>query len=81
VHASILETVAQTTEEQLEMPVDMRRAGLGMWQGRDIVELHWVDHPLQHGGEIAVLKGMQGGVGHFESEAFRAAVEVVEFEE
>ncbi len=59
----------------------MRRAGLGMWQGRDLVELHGVDHPLQHGAEIAVLKGLQGGVGHSESEVFRAAVQVVDYEE
>jgi hypothetical protein len=29
---------------------------------------------------MAVLKGLQGGVGHVESDAFRAAVEVVEHE-
>lgn len=80
VHASVHETVECMTESQLEMPVDMRRAGLGMWQGRDLIELHGVDHPLQHGAEIAVLKGLQGGVGHVESEAFRAAVEVVDYE-
>lgn len=51
-----------------------------MWQGRDLIELHGVDHPLQHGAEIAVLKGLQGAVGHVESDAFRAAVEVVEYE-
>jgi hypothetical protein len=80
VHTSLLETVDLLTEAQLDMPVDMSRAGLGMWQGRELVELHGVDHPLQHGGEIAVLKGLQGGIGHVESDAFRAAVEVVEDE-
>jgi hypothetical protein len=80
VHASVLETVEAMTEPQLEMPVDMRRAGLGMWEGRDLIELHGVDHPLQHGAEIAVLKGLQGGVGHVESDAFRAAVEVADYE-
>ena len=38
------------------MPVDMTRAGLGMWQGRDLFELHGFEHPQMHGGEIAVLK-------------------------
>jgi hypothetical protein len=41
-----------------------------------MVELHGVDHPRIHGGEIACLKGLQGGVGWSESEAFAAAVEV-----
>jgi hypothetical protein len=27
-----------------------------------------------------VLKGLQGGVGHFESDDFRTAVEVVEYD-
>lgn len=79
VHASVLQTVDRMTEARLEVPVDMTRAGLGMWQGRDLIELHGVVHPSQHGGEIAVLKGLQGRVGHAESEAFRAAVQVAEY--
>ena len=31
-----------------------------MWEGRDLVELHGVAHPLQHGAEIAVLKRPAG---------------------
>jgi hypothetical protein len=31
-----------------------------------------------HGGEIAVLKGLQGGVGYNEPDEFRAAVEVID---
>lgn len=80
VHTSVEDTVDGLTEAQLEMPVDMTRAGLGVWQGRDLIELHGTEHPLQHGAEIAVLKGLQGGIGHFESDAFRAAVEVVEYD-
>ena len=80
VHAFVIDTVDTVTEAELEMPVDMTRAGLGMWEGRDLVELHGVDHPLQHGAEIAVLKGLQGGVGHIESDDFRTAVEVVEYD-
>ncbi len=79
VHASVLASLDGLTEAQLDMPVDMTRAGLGMWQGRDLFDLHGYSHPQQHGGEIAVLKGLQGGVGHIESDAFRAAVEVVEY--
>ena len=80
VHAFVIDTVDTITKAELEMPVDMTRAGLGMWEGRDLVELHGVDHPLQHGAEIAVLKGLQGGVGHIESDHFRTAVEVVEYD-
>ena len=80
VHASMLESVTGLTEAQLDMPVDMTRAGLGMWQGRDLFDLHGYSHPQQHGGEIAVLKGLQGGIGHTESDAFRAAVEIVEYD-
>jgi hypothetical protein len=57
-------------------PVDMTRAGLGVWEGRDLYELHGCDHPRIHGGEIAVLKGLQGGVGRIEPDEFRAAVTV-----
>jgi hypothetical protein len=63
-------------DEQLDLPVDMTRAGLGMWQGRDLYELHGFAHPHIHGGEIALLKGLQGGIGWAESEAFRTAVSV-----
>jgi hypothetical protein len=81
VHTAVLDSVSALTETQLAMAVDMSRAGLGVWQGRDLIELHGIDHPLQHGGEIAVLKGLQGGIGHYESDAFRTAVEVIEFDE
>ncbi len=80
VQTMTLGTMDRLTEAQLDMRVDMSRAGLGIWRGRDLLELHGIDHPLQHGAEIAVLKGLQGGAGHVESDAFRAAVEVVEYE-
>jgi DinB superfamily len=79
VRAWFIESLGELTDAQLEMPVDMTRAGLGMWAGRDLVELHGYSHPHVHGGEIAVLKGLQGGVGYAESDAFRAAVEVEEY--
>ena len=60
------------TESRLNMPVDMTRSGLGMWEGRDLYELHGSNHPHIHGGEIACLKGLQGSIGWAESEAFRA---------
>jgi hypothetical protein len=66
----------ELSEGHLEMSVDMTRVGLGVWAGRGMVELHGIDHPRIHGGEIACLKGLQEGVGWSESEAFAAAVEV-----
>jgi hypothetical protein len=44
------------------------------------VELHGTNHTRIHGGEIGCLKGLQGGIGFAESEAFRAAVQVEEFD-
>jgi hypothetical protein len=76
VHAAFIDSFAELTNERLELPVDMTRVGLGIWQVRDLYELHGCVHPYIHGGEIAVLKGLQGGVGWVESDAFRTAVSV-----
>jgi hypothetical protein len=81
VHTAFVDALDNLTDEQLDQSVDMRRAGLGIWQGRDLYQLHGCDHPHIHGGEIAVLKGIQGGIGWRESEAFRAAVSVEDFDE
>ncbi len=58
----------------------MTRVGLGIWAGRDLYELHGINHVYIHGGEIAVLKGLHGGVVWAESDTWRAAVEVVDLE-
>jgi hypothetical protein len=76
VHAAFALTLDDLTPDQLDQPVDMTRAGLGMWPGRELYCLHGFEHVRIHGGEIACLKGMQGGVGWAESDAFRAAVVV-----
>jgi hypothetical protein len=76
VQAAFVGSLDELTEDHLEMPVDMTRPGLGVWQGRDLLELHGAHHTRIHGGETACLKGLQGGVGFAESEAFRAAVRV-----
>ena len=80
VHEDFVDSLGELTNEHLVMPVDMRRAGLGMWEGRDLLELHGSNHPHIHGGEIACLKGLQGGIGFAESEAFRTAIQVEEFD-
>jgi hypothetical protein len=76
VHEALLGWLDELTDEHLDRPVDMTRVGLGIWEGRDLYELHGCDRPRIHGGEIAVLKGVQGGVGWDEPEAFRANVSV-----
>jgi DinB superfamily len=76
VHTAFLGSLDELTDEQLDLPVDMTRSGLGVWQGRDLIELHGYGHPHIHGGEIAVLKGLQGGIGWVEPEEFRAGVSV-----
>ena len=80
-HGALVESLEELTDEQLNDQVDMTRAGLGMWEGRDLFELHGSNHVLLHAGEIACLKGLQGGVGWAESDAFRAAVIVEDLSE
>jgi hypothetical protein len=48
----------------------MTRSHLGMWEGRQLLALHGFDNVRIHGGEIAVLKGLQGGIGWAESARF-----------
>jgi hypothetical protein len=75
---AVAATIGAPSAADLDCSVDMTRVGLGIWSGRDLYELHGFNHVYIHGGEIAVLKGLQGGVGYNESEAFRAAVEVID---
>jgi hypothetical protein len=76
VQVAFIGSLVAIGEADLDAPVDMTRAGLGIWQGRDLLWLHGSEHVYIHGGEIACLKGMQGGIGWRESDAFRAAVVV-----
>jgi hypothetical protein len=64
VHSWLADLVDQMPGEDLDRPVDMTRAGLGMWTGRDLFELHGFTHIYMHGGEIACLKGLQGAKGY-----------------
>jgi hypothetical protein len=67
---AFLDSLDDLTDGHLEMPVDPFRSG--DVEGRDLYELHGSNHPHIHGGEIACLKGLQGGIGWAESEAFHA---------
>ena len=60
VHSWLVGSLSELTEADLARPVDMSRAGLGMWRGLDLYVLHGFSHIYQHGGEIACLKGLQG---------------------
>jgi len=70
VHAEVVSWFGALTEDQLTRPVDMTRFDLGMWEGRELLELHGFSHVRIHGGEIAVLKGLQGGRGWAQSDGF-----------
>jgi hypothetical protein len=63
VHRSIEKRLEALSPRELDTPVDMSVHGLGMWTGLDIYNLHGIDHPRLHGGEIACLKGLQGVPG------------------
>jgi hypothetical protein len=78
VHTAFIDSLDDLAAEMLDLPVDMSRVGLGQWRGSDLYVLHGHEHPYIHGGEIAVLKGLQGGIGWAESAAFRAGVSVVD---
>jgi hypothetical protein len=64
VHAELIESLGTLTPAHLTIPIDMTRSGLGVWNGLDILALHGWGHVKIHGGEIAVLKGVQGIAGY-----------------
>lgn len=76
VHADLDAWLDELTIAHLEKPVDMTRADLGIWEGRELIDLHGSHHVRIHGGEIAVLKGLQGGAGWKQSAGFHTAVRV-----
>lgn len=76
VHADLEQWVDELTIEHLEKPIDMTRADLGIWEGREMIDLHGHHHVRLHGGEIAVLKGLQGQVAWQQSAGFHEAVRV-----
>jgi hypothetical protein len=64
VYGGTFELLEGLTGDDLERPVDMSRAGLGLWTARDLYVLHGWRHVYMHGGEIACLKGLQGAKGY-----------------
>jgi len=53
------------TMDDLERSADMSAQGLhlGTWKGLEFYNVHGINHPRLHGGEIACLKGLQGAQG------------------
>jgi hypothetical protein len=49
---------------ELDRKFQMVPEFLGVWTGLDILDLHGQHHIRMHGGEIACLKGLQGGKGY-----------------
>jgi hypothetical protein len=64
VHAWLLGSLDQLTEDDLDRSVDMTRSGLGTWKGRDLYAVVGLTHVYMHGGEIACLKGLRGARGY-----------------
>jgi len=64
VRGNVFRHVTALAREDLELSVDMTPWGLDLWKGLDIFDLHGINHPRLHGGEIACLKGMQGLEGY-----------------
>ena len=63
VHRCVERYLASLSTAELERRVDMSARGLGIWKGLDVYNVHGIYHPRLHGGEIACLKGLQGGHG------------------
>jgi len=70
VRACVEDNLESLTDAELDVPVDMTPAGLGMWKGLDLYNLHGINHIRIHGGEIACLKGLQGGRGWSQGPAY-----------
>ena len=64
------ELVDSVTMTELDRSVEMgstkdgKPVSLGAWKGVDFIALHGWTHVRMHGGEIACLKGLQGGEGY-----------------
>ena len=63
VHGCVEGYLDSLSTAELERRVDMSARGLGIWKGLDVYNVHGIYHPRLHGGEIACLKGLQGGHG------------------
>ena len=60
----VIETVDALTEADLEREADLSTPDIAQWRGIDIIRLTVGHHVRMHGGEIAVLKGLQGMRGY-----------------
>jgi hypothetical protein len=71
VRQRVEEYVDSATDAELTKRIDMTFAELGIWAGLDLFNLHGINHIRIHGGEIACLKGLQGGRGWSQGPVYR----------
>jgi hypothetical protein len=64
VHGWIVQLVEGLTQADLDRSFQMVPVRLGVWKGLELFDLHGQHHVRMHGGEIACLKGLQGGRGY-----------------
>jgi hypothetical protein len=64
VHQQIVGQVDALIEADLEREFQMVGTRTTIWKGIDVYALHGWGHIQMHGGEIACLKGIQGGKGY-----------------
>jgi hypothetical protein len=64
VHDQTLRLVDELRDEELQRSFQMMPKELGVWKGIDVYLLHGSMHVRMHGGELACLKGLQGGDGY-----------------
>jgi len=64
VHAFVIETIGALTEDDLIRVTKLTTPNRANWEGIFIVRLTAGHHVRMHGGEIAVLKGLQGERGY-----------------
>lgn len=64
VQRCVEQLVDSLTMADLERRFQMVPTSLSVWKGIDVYTLHGWGHVKMHGGEIACLKGLQGGQGY-----------------
>jgi hypothetical protein len=64
VHGQMLRQVGALSADDLDRQFDMVGTKTTVWKGIDVIDLHGWNHVEMHGGEIACLKGLQGGEGY-----------------
>jgi hypothetical protein len=67
IHRFVIDTVKKLTDDVLNTRTDLSTTDIAVWHGIDIIRLTVGHHVRMHGGEIAVIKGLQGAKGYLGS--------------